>query len=112
VLACPDVDSGDKSIYFEGDQGSMVSKSIGVRFEICEGTNCKVSKKEWLQDVQIDMWIIEEMIDQLKYDDRPTEQLMRRLNSHIFAEAITAKVIPVQQMSVIRNQFFMEDDWF
>ena len=37
---------------------------------------------------------------------------MRLLNSHIFAEALTSKIIPVLQLNVLRNQYAMEDDWF
>ena len=50
IIACPDIDD-DHSYYFEGDKSSMVSKSIGVKFEMCDGVGCKPNKEQWLQDV-------------------------------------------------------------
>jgi len=66
----------------------MVSKSIGVKFEFCIGEKCANDKVEWLKDVQIDTWLIEEMIDYLKYEGRPTRLIQRRLTTNVFAEKI------------------------
>lgn len=96
----------------EGDQSTMFSRSLGFKFEKCQGDNCKDDLDNWLMDIQVDMWIIEEMIDPLQYITRPTNQIQRMLNSHIFAETIIGKIIPVEQIELVKNEFFMEDDWF
>lgn len=62
VLACPDL-KDDENLYFEGDVSSMFSRSIGVKFEKCHGDGCKNNIDDWLMDVQVDMWVIEDMID-------------------------------------------------
>ena len=111
VLACPDLKNGTE-LWFMGDQSSLQSKYVGVKFERCSGDDCNDDIDDWLVDVQVDMWIIEDLIDQLKYEGRPTIQVQKKLNSHIFAEALVSGIIPVQNMAVVKNDFAMEDDWF
>ena len=87
ILACPDIDK-DSYLTFMGTHYSAIKQYIGVKFEKCRGNNCKYGMDEWLRNVQIDQWVIEEMIDQTKYIGRPTIQTQKRINSHIFAEAL------------------------
>ena len=47
VIVCPDADE-DHSYFFLGDKSSMVSKSIGAQFKMCDGPDCKADKIEWL----------------------------------------------------------------
>ena len=93
ILVCPDLKKEDR-LKFEGDLAAMVSKSIGVKFEMCTGEKCANDKVEWLKDVQIDTWVVEEMIDYLKYEGRPTILIQRRLTSNVFAEKIESKITP------------------
>ena len=58
------------------------------------------------------MWVIEELIDYLKYEGRPTQMIQRRLNTNVFAEALVSKITPSQQIDLARNEYYMEDDWF
>ena len=50
----------------------MVTKTVTVKFEMCDGSACDANRVEWLKDIQIDTWVIEEQIDYLVYDGRPT----------------------------------------
>lgn len=34
------------------------------------------------------------------------------MSSHIFAESIVGKIVPVESIDIVKNEFFMEDDWF
>ena len=92
----------------------MVSKNVEVNFKKCSGAGCETDANmdAWLSDLHIQTWIIEEKIDFLDYIDKPTRVTQRRLAAGSFAETIHGKVIPVMQLDILRNEFYMEDDWF
>ena len=73
----------------------MLSKHLKINFRKCQ-SNCATSIDDWLQDVQISTWVVEEKIDFLDYIDRPTRSTQRKLSSNVFAEALTSKIIPIQ----------------
>ena len=72
----------------------MVSKNIKVEFLKCDDGNCDPDQEKWLNDVQVDMWVIEEKIDYLIYEGRPTKHIQRRVSSNVFGEAMISKVAP------------------
>ena len=110
-LACPDLDA-DNPLILRGDPSAMESKVLGVKFEICNSDDCASDKLEWLKDLQIDTWVLEEMIDYLKYEGRPTKLIQRRLTTNTFGEKLVAKITPKSQLDIIKNEFYMEDDFF
>ena len=95
-----------------GDIAAMQTKSIGVKFEMCEGNDCDANKLEFLKDIQIDTWVIQQQIDYLIYEGRPTQWIQRKVNTNVFAEAIVGKLTPSINVDVVKNEFYMEDDWF
>jgi hypothetical protein len=113
VLVCPDLPEG-KSLEFYNDAAAMISSSVAVKFEKCDPKKekCADNMDEWLQDVQIDTWVVEDLINYLDYVERPTTSVMRRLNVRIFGETLINEVIPSQYMELAKHEFFMEDDWF
>ena len=40
VLVCPDLKE-DEELIFKGDESSMYSQSVGIKYEKCIGNNCK-----------------------------------------------------------------------
>jgi hypothetical protein len=43
-----------------GDMAAMQTKTVGVKFEMCQGDTCDPNREEWLKDFQVDTWVVEE----------------------------------------------------
>ena len=65
----------------------MISKSVGVKFEKCK-SNCDSNADKWLKDLQVDTWVLEDLINYIDYIDRPTTKIMKRLNVRLMGEAM------------------------
>ena len=110
ILVCPDIDDPN-ALSFQNTAADMISRSVTVEFNMCQ-KNCADNMKNWLNDVQVDLMVLENRINYLDYVDRPTDLIQRRLSTNIFAEGLVAQVVPSQQMEIVKNEFFMEDDMF
>lgn len=86
TIFCPDIPLERDEIKLSGHRGSMVSKHMQFNVRMCnqsDNKNCEIDQKirEYVKDLQVDTWIINEVIDFTNLEGRPTFPIQKLLFS-------------------------------
>lgn len=83
-MVCPDIPEGEELI-FKGGLGNMVTKNLRLTVQKCSNSTRLPGEErchsveaidEYISDVQVDAWVIQEMVDFKKYHTKPVFRTM------------------------------------
>lgn len=112
-IICPDFSSGGKIMLY-GDPSMMKSQSYEIRIGECRGKsrngkNCKGGNeiKNYVKDVQVDVWATFESMDFNEYEKMPTFLLQDIYTSSI----LTYNIQPQNLIYLRKHAVETEDTW-
>ena len=82
-MLCPDIPKGD-GLMLQGTPASMITKNFSFSVKKCK--NRKTCKPEheinkWIEDVQVDSWVVQQNMDFEEYDGDPIFYNMKYIRS-------------------------------